>query len=76
MKERKFVKEAFEKAEREIKVSTIEILESSENKEGEIESVTFLDRFKNKCEVYMTTSGDVYIEGDFAFHKFDKIKNK
>lgn len=50
-KERKFVKGVFEKAKREIKVSTIKILESYENKDGEIEIVRFRDRFGNPFEV-------------------------
>lgn len=61
-KERKFVKEAFDEYHKEIKVSTIIILESAENKEGQIERVLFEDRFGEQYEVRKNKFGNYVID--------------
>ena len=61
MKERNFVKEAFEEYHREIKVSRIEILESTEDKDGNINYVLFTDRFGDQYEVSKNRYGNYVI---------------
>lgn len=62
MKERKFVKEAFENEKIEIKVSTITIIESTEDKDGNINYVLFTDRFGEQYEVRKNRNGRSIIE--------------
>lgn len=61
VKERNFVKSIFEENQKELKKSTIVILESTIEK-GQLTSVLFEDRFGNQYECYINKRGEKIIK--------------